>query len=183
MACHIQVSWLKGWRGRLSLVTWCVALLAPVEANGRNEVVLDPIIHVQGSVDAWSVSKGELGCFMMSPYRRGASRLAVGSHAKFGFGLYAVGYALAVSVSDPTVPVVLRAAGQEVGKVGRMVASSLLFVPLSKAEASAILGELRAAGLMWLSIKDTWVSHAGLAAASAADAYAKDCGAASVPAG
>lgn len=178
-----MLSWLKGWRVRQSLVVLCTLLLAPVEGNGRNEVVLDPIIFVQGSVDAWSVSKGELGCFMMSPYRRGASRLAVGSHAKFGFGLYAVGYALGVPVSDPSVPVLLRTAGQEVGKVGRMVASSLLFVPLSATEAGVILGELRTAGLMWLSIKGTWVAHTGRAAAPAADAYARDCDAASGTAG
>lgn len=167
--------WLTSLLDRPCLAFLCALLLAPAEASGRNTVVFDPLIFVEGSVHSWSVHKGELGCFMMSPFRRGASRLAVGSHAKFGLGLYAVGYALGVPVSDPSVPVLLRAAGQEIGKAGRMVAPSLLLVPLTKAEAEAILAELRAASLVWLSIKGTWVSHTGHAAAAAADAYARDC--------
>ena len=181
MARLTQLAWRKAWQIRQPLTVLCTLLLASAAINARNEVVLDPIIYVEGSVDAWSVSRGELGCFMMSPYRHGASRLALGSHSKFGFGLYAVGYALGVPASDPSVPVLLRAGGREFGKPGRMAASSLLFVPLSEAEASAVLGELRAAGLVWLSIKGTWVSHAGRAAVAAADAYARDCAAGGAP--
>ena len=176
MACSIRSFWLVSRPRRRCLALLCALLLAPAQASGRNEVVFDPIIFVEGSVHSWSVHKGELGCFMMSPFRRGASRLAVGSHAKFGLGLYAVGYALGVPVSDPSVPVLLHASGLNIGKAGRMVASSLLLVPLTEAEAGAILAELRAASLVWLSIKGTWVSHTGHAAAAAADAYARDCG-------
>jgi len=106
--------------------------------------------------------------------------LALGSHPKHGFGLYAVGFATSVSIADPTAPVLVRAGEREITKVGRMVAPALLFVPLSQAEAGANLQELRGAGVLWLSIGGTWVGHSGRAIAPAADLYEKDCAGAAV---
>lgn len=150
-------------------------LLAPVEASSEPAASPDPIYAIEGSLDAWSVSQSEVGCFLMSPFRRGTSRLAIGSHSKFGFGLYAVGFAMAVSTVDPTAMVLVRAGGRDTRKVGRMVATGLFYIPLSQAEAVVNLRELREAGVLWLFIRETWLAHSGNAAAAAVEAYETRC--------
>ena len=115
------------------------------------------------------------GCFLMSPFRRGTSRLAIGSHLKFGFGLYAVGFAMALPVNDPTAAVLVRAGGQDVSKIGRMVANELFLIPLSQAEAVVNLRELREVGVLWLFIRETWLAHSGQAAAAAIGSYESHC--------
>lgn len=150
-------------------------LVAPVEASSGPAVSPDPIFSIEGSPDAWSVSQSEVGCFLMSPFRRGTSRLAIGSHLKFGFGLYAVGFAMALPVNDPTAAVLVRAGGQDVSKIGRMVANELFFIPLSQAEAVVNLRELREVGVLWLFIRETWLAHSGQAAAAAIGSYESHC--------
>lgn len=149
--------------------------LAPVEASGESTLTPDPIFSIEGSLDAWSVSQSEIGCFLMSPFRKGTSRLAIGSHFKFGFGLYAVGFAMALPVADPTATVLVRAEGQDVRKIGRMVATGLFFIPLSQAEAVVNLRELREVGVLWLLIRESWLAHYGQTTAAAVDSYERHC--------
>ncbi len=168
-AAHSRVS------PAITLLVLAACFLAPGRVSSRSAVELDSVFSIEGSLDAWSVSRGGAGCFLLSPFRRAASRLAMGSHSKHGFGLYAVGFAMSVSMSDPTAPVLVRAGEREVAKVGRMVAPALIFVPLSRAEAGVSLQELRKAGTLWLSIRGTWVAHSGRDIVAAADLYEKDC--------
>ncbi len=164
----------RHWRiTMLSLLA--IYLLVPVEASGESALAPDPIFSIEGSLDAWSVSQSEVGCFLMSPFRKGTSRLAIGSHFKFGFGLYAVGFAMALPVAAPTATVLVRAGGQDVRKIGRMVATALFFIPLSQAEAVVNLRELREVGVLWLFIRETWLAHSGQAATVAVDSYERHC--------
>ncbi len=166
----------NGWRITAAALFFAACVFAPIKVNSSSVIPHDPIFSIEGSLDAWSVSHDEVGCFLLSPRRKGSSRLAIGLHPTFGFGLYAVGFAMAVRVADPTAPVLIRAGGRETKKVGRMISNELFFIPLDRAETVVDLKELREAGALWLFIRDTWISHSGKAVAAAIDSYEKVCG-------
>lgn len=165
-----------GWRMIAASLFLAACVFAPIKVNSSSVIPHDPIFSIEGSLDAWSVSQDEVGCFLLSPRRKGSSRLAIGLHPTFGFGLYAVGFAMAVRITDPTAPVLIRAGGQEMKKVGRMISHELFFIPLDRAETVVGLRELRESGALWLFIRDTWIAHSGKAVAAAIDSYEKVCG-------
>jgi hypothetical protein len=135
----------------------------------------DPVSLIEGSADAWSVSRTVAGCYLMSPYRKGSSRLAIGRHPALGLGLFAVGFALAVPDAQTGEPVVIQADGRDLAKTGRLAAARLLFVPLAPAEEEAALLELRSTGTLWLMVRRTSIMHGGLAVGAAIAQYATMC--------
>ena len=136
---------------------------------------LDPMALIEGSAEAWSVSQTEAGCYLMSPYRVEASRLAVGRHPTLGLGLFAVSLRLAVPVGGDE-PVAIQAAdGQEIRRAGRMSGANVLFVPLDPAEADASLQALQDSGTLWLSVRRTWIAHGGHRVQDAVAHYVRTC--------
>lgn len=152
-----------------------LALPPPQPARARPAPARDPLFGIVGSADAWSVSRDEAGCYVMSPWRRQASRMVIGIHPRFGAGLYAVGLATSVPDHDRTTPVLVRTEAGERVKVGALVAPDLLFVALAPEEFSQGLSEVGRNGSLWLSVHGTWLSHSGKAAAEAVASYRREC--------
>lgn len=146
-------------------------------SHARRDPGRDPMFSITGSTNAWSVSSSEAGCYLISPWRYQTSRLALGLHPKLGLGLYAVGFAMAVPSKSRSVPVIIRTEVGEVGKVGTLVSPDFFFVPLTLDELSADLTEISRSGALWVSIQDTWISHAGRSDSDTADSYRKKCAA------
>jgi hypothetical protein len=101
--------------------------------------------------------------------------MVLGIHPKFGTGLYAVNFATSVPDDNRTIPVLVRTEAGESAKVGALVAPNLLFVSLAPEEMSQDLAELSRTGVLWVSVRGTWVSHSGKAPAEAVELYRKDC--------
>ena len=71
--------------GLLALPAAAHAAEAPAEPRQpRSTAPMDPVSSIEGSADAWSVSQGEAGCYVISPYRKNSSRLAIGRHPSLG---------------------------------------------------------------------------------------------------
>jgi hypothetical protein len=124
-----------------------------------------------GSQDAWSVSNTDAGCYLMSPRRTDSSRLAIGRHPKLGAGLFIVNFRLSVPRANAGEPVTIQAAGGDLNRLGRIVGTQLLFVPLDASDISASLLVLKQAGTLGLLIKRTWIAHGGQKAAEAIALY------------
>ncbi|MDR3535125.1 MAG: hypothetical protein P4L71_01370 [Acetobacteraceae bacterium] len=135
----------------------------------------DPLSSIAGSSNAWSVSRIETGCYLISPRRSGSSSLAIGRHATLGLGLFLVNFALAEPVGGPGEPVVIRAQDQDLTGTARRVGFRSLFVPLSDASVELSLQELQDAGRLWVMLKHTWVAHDGQGIAAALADYRRTC--------
>lgn len=147
----------------------------PAPAARRVADAVDPLSLIEGNADAWSVSRTEAGCYLLSPYRRGSSRLAIGRHPTLGLGLFAVGFALAMPATNVNEPVVIQANGEEHTKAARLVANKLIFIPLTPAEADGAVQELRESGALWLMVRQIWVVHGGMGVQAGIAAYAAAC--------
>lgn len=165
----------RSFRVAAALLAVLACLSAPASGWARPAPARDPVFAIMGSPDAWSVSRDGAGCYVMSPWRRQTSRMVLGIHPKFGAGLYAVGLPTSVPDDDRTTRVLVRTEAGDVARVAVMVAPDLLFVRLSPEEFSQGLVEVGRAGVLWLSVRGTWVSHSGKAPAEAVETYRKDC--------
>ena len=137
---------------------------APAEAapgKRRSGASILPISLIEGSQDAWSVSRTQAGCYLLSPHRKNSSRLAVGQSPTLGLGLFAVHFALAMPGREATEPVTIRAEDATLRKNGRMVGENLLFVPLAPAELASAMRTLDSAGTLWLEIHGASLAHGG----------------------
>ncbi|HEX3575617.1 MAG TPA: hypothetical protein VHU42_13525 [Rhodopila sp.] len=150
----------------------------PAPHKPRSAVPADPLALIPFSGDAWSVSRTEAGCYLLSPRAPGGSSLAIGWRSKQEQGLFLSGLALAVPRASPGEPVPIQAAGREITGLGRMVGFKLLFVPLAAADMESILRELRDNGTLWLKVRDTWIAHGGLGSLPAVATYSQTCAAA-----
>lgn len=150
--------------------------LNPPPSTHRPSEMTDPISQVEGSADAWSVSKTDDGCYLMSPYRKGTSRLAIGRNIKLGLGLFAVGFAIALPGAMGKEPVTIEADGQELTKMGHLAGVKLLYVPLVKAEIEASLRELRTTGTLWLVVRHAGIVHGGQGIQAALTLFDTTCG-------
>lgn len=134
-----------------------------------------PISLIEGSRDAWSVSRTETGCFLLSAARVRASRLAIGHSPTLGLGLFAVDFALAVRTPAATEPVNIKLGDGELRRAGRMAGASLLLVPLSQQDVDGSLRTLATDGTLWLGIRGAWLAHGGQNVKAAVADYAKQC--------
>jgi hypothetical protein len=132
---------------------------------------------IENSSDAWSVSRTEAGCYLISPRRNGASRLAIGRKPAFGTGLFVVNFALALPTGNVGEPVVVQAGGHELNKTGRAIGPELMFVPLDRAELELCLRELKDTGTLWLMVKRAWIAHGGQSVLAAVGQYSEACAA------
>jgi hypothetical protein len=155
----------------------------PAAASGRTARPVDPMALIEGSATAWSVSRTEAGCYLMSPYRKGSSRLAIGRHPSLGIGLFAVEFALAATATDVAEPVVILVGGTERAASGRLIGNKLLFVPLAPAELAAGLRELQDTGALWLQVRHTWLGHGGQTVGEAVSTFGKTCADVAGPSG
>lgn len=144
---------------------------APVSLN-------DPLSFLDGAPDAWTVSRTDAGCFLLSPRRPNTSNLAIGRHAKSGLGLFLANFGLAVPKGAEGEPVTIRAQGGDLAKAGQVTGIQLLFIPLEAAEVETGLRELTENGALWLMIRRVWIGHAGSKVAQAVAEYRQDCAAA-----
>ena len=79
-----------------------------------------PMSLIEGSRDAWTVSRTETGCFLLSASRAKASRLAIGRSSALELGLFAVDFALAVHGPNAVEPVDIKLDEGEMHRAGRM---------------------------------------------------------------
>ena len=136
---------------------------------------LHPVSLIEGSQDAWTVSRTATGCFLVSASRKNASHLAIGHSPTLGLGLFAVDFALSVQGADAAEPVDIRLDDGELHRSGRMAGASLLLVPLSQQDVDGSLRTLAAGGTLWLGIRGTWLAHGGQDVKAAVATYAKQC--------
>ena len=151
---------------------------APAEAapgKRRSGAPILPISLIEGSQDAWSVSRTQAGCYLLSPHRKNSSRLAVGQSPTLGLGLFAVHFALAMPGREATEPVTIRAEDAILRKNGRMVGENLLFVPLAPAELASAMRTLDSAGTLWLEIHRTSLAHGGQDVRKALAEFQEQC--------
>jgi hypothetical protein len=136
---------------------------------------VDPMSLIEISEDAWSVSKTEAGCYLMSPRRKGSSRLAIGRHPTLGLALFAVDFPMATQIADGREKLVLRVAGEDMTRVARPAGKNLLVGTLDPADVEAALTELQENGTLWLELRQTWVTHGGRKLPEAIAQYRHDC--------
>jgi hypothetical protein len=136
----------------------------------------DPLFFLDGSADAWSVTKSNLGCFVVSPRGSGGIRIALGRHAKFGIGLLLIGMPLSMSPDSPGEPVVIAAGGRKLNGAGHIVGRDIVFIPLSADDLGVSLRELWYANTLWITITQTAMSQGGLKAKEAVEEYGRVCG-------
>ena len=151
---------------------------APVEAapgKRRSGAPVLPISLIEGSQNAWSVSRTEAGCYLLSPRRKDSSRLAVGQSPTLGLGLFAIHFALAMPGREATEPVTIRAEDATLRKDGRMVGENLLFVPLAPAELASAMRMLDSIGTLWLEIRGASLAHGGQDVKGALAAFQGQC--------
>jgi hypothetical protein len=129
---------------------------------------------IQVSNRAWIVSNTEAGCYLLSPRQREGSGLAVGRGADGEPGLFLVTFALAIP-PDTEEPVLIQAGGKTFSKLGKMIGSRLLFVPLGKTDMASVLRELHDNGTVWLEVRHTWITHSGDALPAALATYRATC--------
>jgi hypothetical protein len=134
-----------------------------------------PVSLIEGSQNAWSVSRTEAGCYLLSPRRKNSSRLAVGQSPTLGLGLFAVHFALAMPGREATEPVTMWVENAALRKDGRMVGANLLFVPLAPAELASVARTLDSAGTIWLEIRGASLAHAGQDVKGALAAFQEQC--------
>jgi hypothetical protein len=135
---------------------------------------MDDLSFVQASDNAWLVSNTKAGCYLLSPRQREGSGLAIGWHPNQGIGLFLVGFPLAMR-PDKAEPLLIQAGGTNISGSGRMIGSKLLFVPLEKTDMASVLRELHDNGTLWLEIRHTWITHAGLGLPAALATYGTTC--------
>jgi hypothetical protein len=111
----------------------------------------------------------------MSPRRSSTSSLAIGQHPKLGLGLFVVGFALSVPAANDGEPVVIRAEGQDLNRVGKIAGIQLLFVPLDRAEVEHAIRGLKDNDMLWLVVRHTSIAHGGKSVAGAVLQYEQDC--------
>ena len=161
-------------------------LVAPVSANETTAQIAepsgraaaappDPLALIRGSPTAWSISRTDVGCYLLSPQRQGGSHLAIGWRSTLGLGLFAVGLPIATQGRGGNVPVVLQVADQPIAKVGRMIAVNILFVPLDGNELEAGLVQLQETGTIGYSVRDTWIGHGGQGGLVAIGEFNRTC--------
>ncbi len=150
---------------------------AAPETTGKSHAgpPVHPVSLIEGSRDAWSVSRTETGCFLLSATRVKASWLAMGRSPTLGLGLFAVDFALAVHGPDATEPVDIKLDDGDLHRAGRMAGVSLLLVPLSQQDIDASLRTLATDGTLWLGIRGAWLAHGGQNVKAAVADYAKQC--------
>lgn len=151
------------------------AAAADAAGKGHAGPPVHPISLIEGSKDAWTVSHTVTGCFLLSPNRVKASRLAIGRSPTLGLGLFAVDFALSVHGPDATEPVDIKLDDGELHRAGRMAGASLLLVPLSQQDVDGSLRTLATDGTLWLGIRSTWLAHGGQNVKAAIVDYAKQC--------
>ena len=136
----------------------------------------DPLSFVEGSPDSWSVLNGEKGCYLLSAYRKGSSRLAVGRHPVLGSGLFVVGLGLSLSDMSAAEPVLVEEGRGGSTRPGRVAASMLLFVAMDATEVKRVLDELDASGMLWIVVRHAAIAHGGEKARAAIAEYRRVCG-------
>lgn len=147
----------------------------PSTTSGRGaKPPSDPLTLIQGSADSWAVSKTDAGCYLISPYRKDSSRLAIGRHPKLGLGLFAVSLPLARKPNSQE-PVIVQIDGQGISLPGKVILGNLLFIAMTDEKVEAGLRELQSTGALWLAVHGTWIMHGGRATASAITDYRKTC--------
>ena len=90
--------------------------------------------------------------------------------------MLAVNFGLALPGEDALEPVTIQTAAGMMSKSARLAGPKLLFVPLTPEEADDVLSALASPAGLWLEIRNTWLSHGGRDAESAAASYPKRCG-------
>lgn len=136
---------------------------------------MHPVSLIEGSQDAWTVSRTETGCFLLSASRKNASHLAIGRSPALGLGLFAVDFAISLRGPDAAEPVDIRLDDGELHRSGRLAGTTLLLVPLSQQDVDASLRTLAKDGVLWLGIRGTWLAHGGQDVKAAVVEYAKQC--------
>jgi hypothetical protein len=151
--------------------------VTPAGASGEHDSTkrTDPMSELAGTPESWSVSRTDAGCYLLSPHRTGSSSLAIGRHPKLGLGLFVVSFALAVPNTNNGEPVVILTEGHDLNRVGRIVGTRLLFVPLDNADVESSLQGLKDNGTLWLLLRHTWITHGGQGVAKAVAKYGQDC--------
>lgn len=144
-------------------------------SRSRAGLPINAVSLIEGSDESWSVSETGIGCYLLSPRRKKASRIAIGRSQEFGLGLFLVNVALSLPETSSVVTVALRTDDGQLDKNARMAGAGLVFVPLSKAEIDRALRTLTTDGRIWVVIRDTWISHEGLDVTGAAAAFHKQC--------
>lgn len=142
----------------------------------RSTLPLDPLSNIEGSLESWSVSKNDDGCYLMSPFRRATSRLAIGRHAKFGLGVFAVRLALALAGEGAVEPASIRVGTQEMSRPARTIGASVLLVAVDEADIAAALEELHGSGTLWIHMRQSWIAHNGRDVDAAIAAFKQECG-------
>lgn len=143
----------------------------------RSGKPLDPLSLIEGSAADWSASRSDAGCYLMSPYRKNTSRLAIGRHPTLGLGLFAVSFPLATK-ADAIEPMMVHVNGRDIDAEGRVILANLVFVSLNAAALEAELVELGDTGTLWVEIRKTWIMHDGHGVREAIAAYRSACAAA-----
>lgn len=151
-----------------------IASVPPPAASPASQPA-DPLSMLPGNSNAWSVSRIETGCYLISPRRSGSSSLAIGRNTKLGLGLFLVNLPLAVPVGGAKEPVVIRTEDTKVIGAGQVVGRGTLFVPLDDAKADLSLQELRDTGTLWVMLRHTWIAHDGHGIVAALAEYARTC--------
>lgn len=147
----------------------------------RSGTLADPLSLIEGSTAAWSASRTDAGCYLISPYRKDTSRLALGRHPTLGLGLFAVSFPLATRI-DAIEPMMIHVNGQDINAQGRVIVANLVFVALSAPAIEAELAELQDTGALWMELRQTWIMHDGQGSRDAVAAYRSACAAADPPA-
>ncbi len=137
--------------------------------------LMDSMSLLKGAPDAWSVSRTDAGCYLLSPHRKDSSRLAIGRHPKIGLGIFVINFGLSVPEANEGERVAIQAAGSEINAVGRLVGVRLLYMPLDRALVDSSLQELKDHGSLWLLIRHGWIAHSGEAVSEAVAKYGEDC--------
>ena len=131
---------------------------------------------MEGSPDSWSVLDNEKGCFLLSPYRKGSSRLAIGRHPVLGLGLFIVGLGLSLSDTSVAEPVLVQdGRGGGSMRPGRAAGNMLLFVAMDAADLGRILDELDTSDMLWVVVRHAAIAHGGGKAGAAIAEYRRNC--------
>lgn len=152
------------------------------EAVVAHRTPVHPVALLDAAEGAWSVSRTETGCFLLSATRKKASRLALGRDAAGAFGLYAIDLALTTPGRDTLEPVELRLGDTDLPFTGQVIGNRLLYVPLSPELLDRSLRTLADTGVLWLGLRGSWLSHGGQNLPAMVAEYGKQCAAPPKPA-
>jgi hypothetical protein len=144
-------------------------------AEHNTALLTDPISSLSTSSVAWSVSRTDAGCYLLSPRRTDSSNLAFGRHPALGLGLFIVNFGLSVPNDNPGESVTIHLEDNDLSRAGKLAGKALLFIPLDSVDMQNSLAELKENGQLWLMIRHTWITHGGQGLAEAIVKFGQDC--------